>query len=51
MYAIFKDDPVKYILLRLVLNAKLVKWAVILEQYDLAHVSKKKLKGKHCGIS
>jgi len=34
-----KADPIKYILSRLILNGRLVKWAVVLKQYDLVYIS------------
>ena len=39
MYVISKADPIKCILSRPVLYGRLAKWVVILEQYDLVHVS------------
>jgi len=39
VYVISKVDPIKYILSRPVLHGRLTKWAIILEQYDLVHVS------------
>jgi len=41
VYIISKADPIKYILSILALHARLAKWAVILEQYDLVHVSQR----------
>ena len=46
MYIISKADPIKYILSRPVLHGWLVKWEVILEQYELANVSQKTTKGQ-----
>jgi len=39
VHVISKAKPIKYILSRLVLNGWPVKWAVILEQYDLVYMS------------
>jgi len=39
VYVISKADLIKYILSRPVLYGRLAKWVVILEQYDLVHVS------------
>jgi len=46
VYVIDKANPIKYILSRLVLHGRLAKWAVIIEQYDLVHVSLKAIKGQ-----
>ena len=43
---ISKVDLVKYILSRLVLQGRLARWAVILEQYDLIYISSKAVKGQ-----
>ena len=45
VYVISKADPIKYIPSRLVLNGQLVKWAFILKQYGLVHVSQKAING------
>jgi len=46
VYVIFKADPIKYILFRPVMHGRPEKWAVILEQNALAHVSQKAIKGQ-----
>ena len=46
VYIIAKANPIKYILSRLVLHGRHAKWAVIIEQYDLVHVSLKAIKGQ-----
>jgi len=46
VYIISKTDPIKYILSRASLHGRLAKWAVILEQYNLVHVSQKAIKGQ-----
>jgi len=43
---ISKADPIKYILSRPILNGRLVKWDVILKQYDLVYVSQRAIKGE-----
>jgi len=43
---ISKADPMKYILSRPILNGRLVKWSVILKQYDLVYVPQKAVKGR-----
>jgi len=43
---ISKDDPVKYILSRSILNGWLAKWVVILKQYDLVYVPQGKIEGQ-----
>jgi len=46
VYIISKDAPIKYILSRSVLYGRLVTWVVILEQYDIVHVSQRAAKGQ-----
>jgi len=46
MHVISKANPIKYILTRPVLNGRLVKWAVILEQYDLLYMPQNVVKGQ-----
>jgi len=43
---ISKANPIKYILSRPILSGRLVKWAVILTQYDLVYVLQKAIKGQ-----
>jgi len=46
MCIIIKVGPVKYILSRPVLNGRLAKCAIILEQYDLICVPQKAVEGQ-----
>ncbi|XP_074290694.1 uncharacterized protein LOC141617398 [Silene latifolia] len=46
IHVVSKADPVKYILLRPVLTGKLVKWAMLLKQYDLVFVPQKAVEGQ-----
>jgi len=46
VYVISKDGPIKYVLCRPILCKLLTKWAVILEQYDIVHISEKAIKGQ-----
>jgi len=43
---ISKAYPIKYILLRPILNGWLTKWAVIVKQYDLVYVPQRVVKGQ-----
>jgi len=46
MYVNSKADPIKSILSRILLYGRLTKWDVILELYDLVHVSQRAVKGQ-----
>jgi len=46
VWVISKVDPNKYILSRPVLSRRLVKWAIILEQYDLVYMPQKAVQGQ-----
>jgi len=41
VHVISKADLIKYILTRPILNGRLAKWVVILEQYDLVYIPQK----------
>jgi len=41
---ISKADPIKYILSRPILNGRLVKWVVILKQYNLLYIPQRAIK-------
>ena len=43
---IAKADPIKYVLSRPVVSGHIARWAVLLQQYDLACVSQKAVKGQ-----
>ena len=43
---IAKADPIKYVLSRLVVLGCIARWAVLLQQYDLAYVPQKAVKGQ-----
>jgi len=46
VHIISKADLIKYILFRPVLHGLRTKWAAILEQYDLVHVSQRAVRGQ-----
>jgi len=46
VHIISKADLIKYILFRPVLHGLRTKWAAILEQYDLVHVSRRAVRGQ-----
>jgi len=46
VYVISKAGLFKYILSTPVLHGRFTMWVVILEQYDLVHVSQKAIKGQ-----
>ncbi|XP_074298270.1 uncharacterized protein LOC141629112 [Silene latifolia] len=46
IHVVSKADPIKYILSRPVLSGRLVKWAMLLKQYDLVFVPQKVVKGQ-----
>jgi len=46
VHVIPKANPIKYILSRPILNGRLAKWAMILNQYDLIYVRQKAVKGQ-----
>lgn len=39
-------DPLKYLLSRATLTGRLVKWVMILGEFDIEHIDKKAIKGK-----
>ena len=41
-----KAEPIKYVLSRLVVLGCIARWAVLLQQYDLAYVPQKAVKGQ-----
>ena len=43
---IAKADPIKYVLSRPVVSSRIARWAVLLQQYDLAFVPQKVVKGQ-----
>ena len=43
---IAKADPIKYVLSRPVVSGHIARWAVLLQQYDLAYVPQKAVKGQ-----
>ena len=42
---IFKLDPIKYIFEKIFLSGRIVKWQVLLSEYDIQYVSQKAIKG------
>ncbi|KAA0055545.1 uncharacterized protein E6C27_scaffold222G00180 [Cucumis melo var. makuwa] len=46
IHLVAKVDPVKYILSRPVISRRLAKWAIILQQYDIAYISQKIVRGQ-----
>ena len=43
---IAKADPIKYVLYRPVISGCIARWVVLLQQYDIAYVPQKAVKGK-----
>uniref|UniRef100_A0A7N2L0M9 RNA-directed DNA polymerase n=1 Tax=Quercus lobata TaxID=97700 RepID=A0A7N2L0M9_QUELO len=43
---IAKADPIKYVLSRPVVSGRIARWAVLLQQYDLAYIPQKAVKGQ-----
>ncbi|XP_075659140.1 uncharacterized protein LOC142629025 [Castanea sativa] len=41
-----KADPIKYVLARPVVSGRIARWVVLLQQYDLAYVPQKAIKGQ-----
>ena len=48
---IAKADPIKYVLSRPVVSGRIARWAVLLQQYDIAYIFKKLSNDKHWQIS
>ena len=46
VHLIVKADPIKYVLSMPVISGCIVRWAVLLQQYDLAYVPQKAVKGQ-----
>ena len=46
VHLIAKVDPIKYVLSRPVVSGHITRWAVLLQQYDLAYVPQKVVKGQ-----
>ena len=43
---IAKADPIKYVHSRPVVSSRIARWVVLLQQYDLAYVPQKTIKGQ-----
>ena len=43
---IAKADLIKYVLSKLVVSGRIARWVVLLQQYDLAYVPQKAVKGQ-----
>ncbi|KAA0057665.1 uncharacterized protein E5676_scaffold704G00030 [Cucumis melo var. makuwa] len=46
VHLVAKADPIKYVLSRSINSGCLIKWAVLLQQYDIVYISQKAIKGK-----
>ena len=46
VHLIAKADPIKYVLSKPVVSGHIAWWAVLLQQYDLAYVPQKAVKGQ-----
>ncbi|KAA0062772.1 uncharacterized protein E5676_scaffold87G00330 [Cucumis melo var. makuwa] len=46
VHLVAKANPIKYVLSRPIISGCLVKWAVLLQQYDIVYISQKAIKGQ-----
>ena len=46
VHLIANADPIKYVLSRPMVSSRIAQWAVLLQQYDLAYVPQKAVKGQ-----
>ena len=46
MHLVAKIDPVKYVLSRAIMSGRLAKWVVAFQEFEIAYVSQKAIKGQ-----
>ena len=45
IHLVAKIDPVKYVLSRAIMSGRLAKWAVAFQEFEIAYVPQKVIKG------
>ena len=46
IHLVAKIDPVKYVLSRVIMSGQLAKWAMAFQEFEIAYVSEKTIKGQ-----